>query len=157
MTIQEQAQNYLNHFTTIKQDSGETVHCFTNESLTDNESTEHKALSNILFNASENMSVDSAYNFLVDYLEGITCLSQEVSSLEELDDIALEYTDNAVSVYTSDLINWLAESLNNVQQVNDVINDGSHENISSLDELISRAQANARFQVAQAVNELLTF
>lgn len=157
MTIQEQAQNYLAHFTTIKKASGETVHCFTNESLADNESAEHKALSNILHNASENMSVDNAYNFLVDYLEGLTNLSQNVTSREELDDIALEYTDSAVSVYTLDLVQWLAESLNNVQQVNNVINSGEHENITNLDEVISQAQANARFQVAQAFNELLTF
>lgn len=120
--------------------------CFTNASLQDKDSAEHRALSDIIYSLSNNMSTDYAYTWTLDYLNHIDDIEPS-----NIDDCGQEWANECTDVYTHDLTAWLAESNKHLSYMDDALSWTPE----SADALLSLAQTLARREVVNAVNPLL--
>lgn len=104
----------------------------------------YEELSDLIFKLKENMAEDFIYSTIVDYLDLVE--SEEEAS----DDVAESYLENCVSVYTSDLLGWLASSILHTSYVDDALAEGS----TTINDAIARAIEMATREICEGVNEI---
>lgn len=101
-------------------------------------------MSDIMLAGIEDTSLYIAYEFGHEALEAIARADADESEIrEEIDQIEAD-------IYTREVLNWLAENLNHVSWMDEVMNNGLWEDGSALD-LLQSAQAMHKHAVAWAV------
>ena len=75
------------------------------------ESKEYEALSNLIHELKNQTSENFAYELVVNALDFID------ENEQTDDDMLYEFADSQIMIYSADLLNWLASSLNNIATV----------------------------------------
>lgn len=131
---------------TIKLDNGKSRVCFTDASVL-NRTEDHEALSDAIYRLND-IARDYAYEWTRNYLQHVA----ETVDLDDLEEVAQTWSSESVDVYTSDLTEWLAASNYHIGYIDEVLQEWEPKTGS---DLLTGAQEKARYDVAQAINEVL--
>ena len=118
-------------------------YCFTLDAIK-NKPEGYEELSDLIFKLKENMAEDFIYSTIVGYIDLVE------SEGEASDDVTESYIENCASVYTSDLLDWLASSIRHVAYINDILAEGA----ITIDDTITRAIEIATREICEGVNNI---
>lgn len=146
-TIQQKAKEYEEMFVSgTRQDGKSYVY------LSDNASEELKE--SVRAAHYSKLPNDWIYGTYADLMQKIT--EYNLDTFDQLEDVRSEIVDSYVDIYTHDLTAWLAENIDNVNYITEIIEDGDSDDITDGFELLSRAQYNAIDEVMSEVMDLLS-
>lgn len=147
MTITKKAEKYSKMFVTDTRVNGKEF-----VKLTDNASED---LKNSVREAHySKLPNDWIYGTYADLMQKVS--EYDLETFEQLEDVRYEIVDGYVDIYTANLTAWLAEDIDNVGYLTEVIEDGENEDITDGFKLLARAQYKAIDEVMSCVMDLLS-